>query len=348
MLSRLTILLLFISFYSNAQKLETLSIYIDCSEWICDKPYFKQELENVTFVRDQSDADVHIFFVTQRAANKGRAFEIEFIGQNKYSKLHDILKFDIYGNMTELESSDKILKYLRFGLMRFWIENGIGEELTVSIKENDSEDTKEDIDPWNKWSFSLEANGWFNGQESTSFSNINASVSAEQVTDKNKFRIRMGVSQNRSVFTFENEKTVFNRQRNYISVRDVITINSNWSAGIFSRLGSSVFGNYTFYGEIEPGIEYNFFPYDVSSKKQLVLFYKVGSRYNNYIETTSFGKESELLWQQSLGIGGIIKRKWGDFEGSIVYENFLHQFSLNTFDFFMYKHSTFQRNVFRI
>jgi len=105
----------------------------------------------VNFVRDQKDSDVHVFFTTQRNASNGESYEIEFIGNNEYSQLNDTLFFDTNADMTELEVSNKILKYLRLGLLRFWIKNGLVDKLSVQIKKDLVADATDSKDPWNKW-----------------------------------------------------------------------------------------------------------------------------------------------------------------------------------------------------
>ncbi len=310
-----------------------LSVYLDCQS--CNTTQIKQELKNVSFVRDQSDADVHLFFTVQRNASGGRAYEIEFIGQKKFSKLHDTLSFDTNSDMSDLEKTNKILKYIRLGLMRFWIENGLADKISVSLQNDEDTDKKEAKDPWNKWSFQLGVNGWFNGEETSKFSNFNGSVSGEQITDKNKFKFRTGISQRKSVFIYGDQEIISEKKSKYLTVSDVISINKHWSAGLFTGMGNSVYNNYKYYWNIQPGVEYNFFPYSISAKKQVVLSYKIGPRFNKYYDTTIFLKDKELLWKQSALAGTSFRRKWGSLTTSLEYASFLHDVSLNEFNVYM-------------
>jgi hypothetical protein len=321
--------LLSISFYSISAQSTTkpLNVYIDCK--ICDRTMIKQELKNVAFVRDQKDSDVHVFFTTQRNANGGKAYEIEFIGKNDYSDFLDNLSFDTDANMTDLEVTNKILKYLRLGLMRYWIKNGLVEQITLSIKDEDNTTKKEVIDRWNKWSFRIGGNGWFNGQESYKSHNLNFFASGKQITDENKFKFRIGISQNKSIFIYDEDEIISTKKSKYFHISDVISINNHWSAGVFARSGNSVYNNYEYYVGFRPGVEYNLFPYSESAKKQLVINYKVGARFNNYYDTTIFNQDEELLWNQSLLIGTSFKQKWGSISGEIEYENYLHDMSLD-------------------
>lgn len=321
--------LLLISFYQLFSQTTTkpLNLFIDCS--ICDQTSIKQELTNVSFVRDKNDSDVHAFFTIQRNANGGMAYEIEFIGKNKYKGIHDIYYFDTHSDTSEVEETDKIVKYLRFGLFRFWIKNGLADKISVSIKEDLKKSNEDVIDPWNKWSFSIGANGWFNGEERSEFSNLNANVSAQRVTDENKFKFRVGVTQNKSTFKYGDELIVSEKKSFYIYVRDVVSINNNWSIGFFSNNGSSLFRNYRYYFSLKPGVEYNFFPYSESSKRQLVIAYKVGGRFNKYFETTIFNKDTEFLWKQNASIAATFRKKWGSLSAEFEYQNYLHDMTLD-------------------
>ena len=100
-------------------------------------------------------------------------------------------------------------------------------------------------------------------------------------------------------------------------------------------MGSSVFNNKDFYWSLRPAIEYNFFKYSESSKKQLTLSYRNGIVFNNYIERTIFGEYKEYLWEHELSLGGSVNQKWGSISGETSFEQFLHDTTLNSLSFFV-------------
>ncbi len=331
----LFLFLLCSSLLFSQNKNSDLKVYLDCDR--CDNTFIKQNLNNVEFVRDQNYADVHLFFTTQRNGSGGTAYEIEFIGQNEFEKFQDILSFSTDTDMTNDDIRQRILKYIKLGLIRFWIKQGKTDNIsiTVSSPKKSDEEAKEEKDPWNYWVFRIGANGYFSGQESSKFSNVNFNLSAKRVTDKNKFSIRLGLSENKSTFSFGEEEIVSIQSSKYLNTSDIISITEHWSVGAFARLGSSVFRNKDFYWSFKPAIEYNFFKYSESSKKQLTLSYRNGIVYNNYIERSVFGKESEYLWEHGLALGGSVNQKWGSISGQASYQQFLHDTSLNSLSFFI-------------
>ena len=332
-----TVLLLF-CFVSLAFSQETnneLKIFLDCNS--CDITYIKQNLPNVEFVRDRNFADVHLFFTTQRTGSDGRSYEIEFIGKNEFEKFQDTLSFSTDTDMTNDDIRQRTLKYIKLGLVRFWVKQGKVDNISVTVTkpEGGDKEKKDEKDPWNYWVFRIGANGWFNGQESSKFSNLNFNVSAKRVTEKNKFSIRLGFNESKSTFSFGDDEIVSIRSSKFINTSDIISINDYWSVGAFARLGSSVFNNKDFYWSLRPAIEYNFFKYSESSKKQLTLSYRNGIVFNNYIERTIFGEYKEYLWEHELSLGGSVNQKWGSISGETSFEQFLHDTTLNSLSFFV-------------
>jgi len=312
-----------------------LKIYLDCN--ICDNTYMKQNLGNVQFVRDQNLGDVHLFFVTQRNGSGGRQYEIDFIGKNDFEAIRYKLMYSTDTNMSDDDIRKRTLEYIKLGLVRFWIEKNTLDGVSVSVPSpQKEEETKEEVnDPWNYWVFRIGANGFFNGQESSKRSNLNVNVTAKRVTEKNKFSIRIGFNENKSTFTFDGEDIVSINNSKFLRINDVVSLNSHWSAGAFGGLGSSVFSNRDFYWNLKPAIEYNFFEYDESSKKQLTLSYRNGIKFNKYIERSVFGENKEYLWEHSLVLGGSLKQEWGDIFADATFDQFLHDTTLNSLSFFL-------------
>ena len=103
--------------------------------------------------------------------------------------------------------------------------------------------------------------------------------------------------------------------------------------GFFSYFGGSDYSNKDLYANVSPAIEYNFFNYKESFKKQLTIAYRVGGVYNDYIEKTVFGKDNEFLWNHSLSLKASVRQIWGNINGSVRYESYLHDVALNQFSF---------------
>lgn len=308
-----------------------LKIFLNCRS--CDQDYIKQNLGMVEFVRDQKFADVNLLFRTQRNGSGGTSFEIDFLGQNTYKDMKDTLTFTSNGDATRNEVNGLIIRYIKIGLLRFWVKNGNEKKISVQINDTGSKKNENARDPWNKWVFNVGINGFFYGQETSKESNMSYTASVKRVTKENKFYLQGRLNKGKSTFTYDSDTIVSKRKSNSLQIYDVISIDNHWSAGVFSRFGESTYMNYSFYSSLKPAIEYNLFSYENSSKKQLTLSYKAGPIYNNYNEKTIFGKDNELLWEHDFMLGGSVEQKWGNISGEVSYSSFLHDFNLNEFNF---------------
>ena len=132
----LILVCVFFSFQSYSQETiqdtqtEDLKIYLDCR--FCDNTFLKQNLGNVQFVRDQAQGDVHLFFLAQGTGSGGRRYDVDFIGKNSFKAINYKLSFTTNSNMTGDDVRKRILEYIKLGLVRFWIEKGTLEGVSVS------------------------------------------------------------------------------------------------------------------------------------------------------------------------------------------------------------------------
>lgn len=322
-------------FLLHGQTTETSSdllIYLDCNT--CDNAYLRQNISQVEFVRDRKVADVHLLFTNQRNGSGGSSEMIQFIGIGEFIGEIDTLSYSLDVNMTSDERRKKQKRYIELGLIHYLIKKGNYDDITVELgkKEQLSDTIK---DPWNYWVFGLNLNGWANGQETRFSVNMNSSISAKRVTKENKFSLWANYNRNYQQYKYEDETVIGNQENTNVSIQEVISINNKWSYGIFADGGNSIFRNYDLYGQLGTGIEYNFFPYDESATKQVIASYSAGVRYNDYIDTTIFNKDREFLAQHRLLLAGSVKQQWGSASGSVSWNNFLHDFKLNSTSFWL-------------
>ena len=328
----LVILLLTLSPIFSQEKESKLNVFLNCN--FCDQSYIKQNLEHAEFVRDENFADVYLFFTNQRNGSGGRVYEIDFVGQNDYKEFKDKITYSTNSNNTGDEVRALMLKNIRLGLVRYWLKAGLQDKISIVIKRTKPSDLLEEVDPWNNWIFELGSNGFFNGHETYSNSNLNFNASARRITEKNKFIFRLRYGNNKQVYKFDGEPDkVYKRVNKNVTLYNVFSLNNHWSLGVFSYFGGSDYSNKSLYAKLSPAIEYNFFDYKDSFKKQITLAYRIGGDYTEYIEKTVFGKEKELLWNHSLSLESSVRQTWGNINGSVRYESYLHDTALNQFSF---------------
>ncbi len=326
----LLIIVLFTSLSLTAQN-KNIKIFLDCE--YCnsdDTDYYRQELDYVEFVRDRKVADIHILISTQNNAGNGYHYVLDFIGNNKFKDINEKIEFDTTGETTKEEKRNLFIENLKFGLVRYWVKNGLKDKITVTIKKEDKKAEQEEVkDPWNKWTFKISLRGFFNGQESNNSRNLNGSFRISRTTEQNKLHLAFGLSNSKSEFTYGEDLIISERKSTYAYGSDIYSLTNHWSAGFFASTGKSLYANKAFYLSLKPGVEYNFFDYKDSQKKSLFLTYKIGNVYNKYYDLTVFGETKENLWQHNLELGGGLVTNWGNLSASIEYRSYLHDANLN-------------------
>jgi hypothetical protein len=109
----------------------------------------------------------------------------------------------------------------------------------------------------------------------------------------------------------------------------VKSLSEHWSAGGFFSVVSSTYANIELGADIAPAVEYNFYPYSESTKKQLRVLYRIGYTRADYFEETVYFKTSESLFQESLSLAYEVKRPWGTVGLELERSHYFHDFSKN-------------------
>ena len=81
--------------------------------------------------------------------------------------------------------------------------------------------------------------------------------------------------------------------------------------------------------DLRPAIEYNIFPYREVLRREIVFAYKIGYLYNNYIETTIFGKDQESFFNHSLNVQVRFRQPWGNVSSVFSASSFLSDWTKN-------------------
>jgi hypothetical protein len=331
---RKNVLIILTLVYSSilfAQETKKVKIFYDCQTWNCDVTYVKQNLPEVEFVRDRNFADVHILIVSENNGSGGNTYHLEFFGQNDYKEIQEKFDFSTGSDSTKDDFRAELIKYLKLGLLKFWMKNGLADKLQIDLNIPKKE-TKE-ADKWNNWVFKLGINGWYNGSSNHSNSDYSGYISAKQIKEKNKFMFSLRYNKGKSTYKYGSQEILSEKEFFNISLSEVIGINEHWSYGVFTRFDRSKYSNYQQAYEVFGGLEYSFFPYKESSKHSLVLSLQTGSLYNKYFEKTVYNKTDEWLWRSKVYLNGDLVKKWGNLYAGLEYKVYLHNFDLNSFGF---------------
>ena len=304
----------------DALKKTAPKVYIDCSS--CDLDFIKTEITFVNYVRDRKEAQVHVLITTQKTGSGGREYTLSFIGQHEFTGVNDLQRHFTNQTDTEDEVRRGVVGALKLGLMSYVARTAIRSRIEVSYAEEAK--PLPGTDRWNFWVFSLSGEGFFSGEKSYRDRWLEANFSANRITPD--LKIRMAVSMDRNDNHFEyNGQSIDSTSESYeFDGLFVKSLGEHWSVGAYLKADSSTYRNIRLALSPAPAVEYNFFPYSESTRRQLRALYTLGFKAVRYREETIYDKTSENLWQQSLSITLDIKEKWGSVSTTLGGAHYFH------------------------
>jgi hypothetical protein len=305
---------------------DALKVYIDCY-CSCDQEYFRKEITFVNYVRETKEAELYILITSKNTGSGGNEYSFFFNGQGHFSSMADTLKMTSNFNSTSDEIREMMLQTLKLGLMRYVARTPVGQNMKVSLK--NEEEIKEQIveDRWKSWVFSANNSVYLNGQKSYQSFNLTGSFYATRITPDWKLRFNLNASYYEQKFDI-GEEIVTSYSRSYSFYHMLVrSLSDHWSIGGTFNAAHSTYSNQNIGGWLTPAVEYDVFPYSQSTRRQLYIFYKIGPEYNNYIDTTIYNKTKELLFFHRFSVSYNIIQKWGSVSTSFYASNYLHDFS---------------------
>lgn len=310
---------------------DAIKVFLDCD--FCDFDHFRREVTFVNYMRDRRDAQVHVL-VTRQATGGGREYTFHFIGLREFAGQEDTLRYQASSTDTEAETRDGLVHTFEMGLIPFVAGTPIGSRITISYEQPEVQQvaTPEE-DPWNFWVFRLRTGGSANGESQQTRWSVNGSVSADRLTEDWKIDSDLSGRFSRSVFDLGDGEEFVSTSKNFNGELLVVrSISDHWSIGGGINGFSSTFTNRDLALSIRPAVEYSLFPYEESTRKQLIFLYQVGPFYFNYEEVTLFDKLEETRFRQSLEVAYEVTQPFGQVGVSIQGSHFLHDFALHRID----------------
>jgi hypothetical protein len=315
-----------------------LRVFLDCED--CDFDHLRREIRFVDYVRQPADAELHVLVTTQQTGAGGDRFSFFFIGQGRFAGRQDTLLVTVAPDATDSEERDALTNTLALGLVSYAARTELAPGLRIGFEGGDDEreDRQTPVnDPWNLWVFRTGLNTTMQGESTRREFNLEGSLSASRTTEilKMDFGLNGDYSQEKIEGEDEDEEDLTIVRREYSGDALVVrSLGPHLSAGLYLAGESSSRLNQDLSVELSPAIEYNVYPYDESSRRQILFTYRVGPYYANYEEVTLFGRTSEVLGRQALEISAAIQQPWGEMNGSLEGSNFFHDFGLHRIELF--------------
>ncbi len=303
-------------------------MFLDCN---CEKRYIQQEIDFVSHVRDQDLANVKLFIYDIANGSGGRTYKLDFTGAGSFEGTTNGLSFDSTANMSSDEVRKGLLQRIKTGLLKYVIQSDVADKIEYNISVEGMKE-RQDInfdDPWNNWIFEVRGEVDVSSEASRNQFRYELGFESDRVTEK--WRIRGDMEMSRFSSRFKNDGEEFTSERERYSARGSIvrSLSDHWSAGIFGGAVHNTYTNLNISTDLRPAIEYNIFPYREVLRREIVFAYKIGFIYNDYMETTIFGKDKESIFSHSLDVGLRFRQPWGNVFTRVTASTFLNDWSKN-------------------
>lgn len=324
--------LLSIVYESNLDLMKrgAIKVFLDCES--CDLDFLKKEITFVNYVRDRKDADTHILITTQQTGSGGIEHTINFIGLHKYSNIRDTLTYVSQNMDTADEIRRGLSRVLKLGLIPFVYKTPIADKISIAFSEEVEPTAVED--KWNFWVFNLGLNGSLSGEKSIKSFSFNGNLSANRVTPESKLRMSLSANFDETDFDI-GEETIssYSDSKNYRGLY-VKSLSDHWSLGGWISASSTTYSNTALSLNLASAVEYSFFPYSESTRRQLRFLYRIGYDFRRYREETIYEKTSENLLNGVLSVTFEVKEPWGNASATLEGSHYFHDLSKNRLELF--------------
>jgi hypothetical protein len=312
-------------------------VFFDCRSPQCDNTYYRTEIDWVSWVRDQADADVYVIMTSQETGGGGREYLIDLLGRGAQAAFSLDTRYRALATDTERERLDGVALTLGLALGQFAQQAGFRDLLSIQGLRSAGAGAQPGLvaasqvnDPWDLWVFRINANGDFEGQSSRREWRVSSGFSANRVTPTWKQSYSGNFNRRGQRIEFDDrepfEDTRYDWGTNW---RIVYSLAEHVSVGVSGNVGRNTGNNQDLWGQVNPAVEYSFFPYEEATRRSLTVFYEVGPVYRSYFTRTLFGKTAELRAEQSLNVSFAQRQPWGNASVNLRGSTYLHDLGYN-------------------
>jgi hypothetical protein len=311
-------------------------IFLDCN-YACDETFIRSDITFVDYMRDRTDADVHVLITTEDTGGGGTEYTLKFIGLARFAGTEQTLRHVTPQTATSDERRRSMTEVLKQGLVRYVSESPVASRLKITLAPDAGAkgQTTPAADPWNLWVFRTEIGGSLNGEQSSSGKSMRGSASANRTTEAWKLNVSVSTNYRESRFDLGDGETFRSVTQSFDS-RGLAakSLGAHWAAALTVQASASSFLNQDLRTRVAPGIEYNIFPYAENTRRRLTLQYTVGLSTYDYNEETIYGKLSEQLPDHRLRTTLSMRQPWGNAYAAATFSQFLSdpgKYSISTF-----------------
>ena len=301
-------------------------LYLDCPWW-CDRDFIKSEIDFVNYVRERTEADIHLLVTSEQTAGGGKEYTLQFIGQGEYSDLNFSIHCTTCAGATEDADRRALVEAMKKGLMPFVARTRLADYITIDFQEETSPEDVEDR--WNNWVFEIGLSGYANGEKQYRHLWMHGEATIKRITTDRKFVIYSSFNYNEDDYRSDDYSYLSLSRNRGMWLTYARAVGDHFSAGGFLSYHSSTYSNIEHRYAIAPTVELNLFPYAEYADHEFTFMYGISAIHDDYFEETLYGKFQENLFSEELRIALEMTKTWGSVEISLSGSHYFHDFSKN-------------------
>ena len=309
-----------------------LRVFLDCRTW-CYDDFIRSEVTFVDYVRDRTEADVHVLITREQAGGNGREYTLTLTGLGAFRATTHEVRHLSPADDTQLGRRTGLVDALTLGLVPFLTQTSMGRQLRVEVDPLEQTPQLAE-DPWDSWILTIRGDGRVEAEETQNEYSFRGSVGADRVTPE--WKISMGLGGNRWERRIdvedpeegEAEEVVSLRTGAYARALVVKSLGEHWGLGGWTWASSSSYQNEDLEIGVAPGVEFNVFPYSDYARRELRALFRLQLSKVRYIEETIYGKTEESLVRPRLGINYEQRERWGTLHCEVGASTYAHDLDL--------------------
>ncbi|MCY4647362.1 MAG: hypothetical protein OXE73_10860 [Gammaproteobacteria bacterium] len=312
-----------------------LRVFLDCDRRTCDFDHFRREVSFVNYVRDRTDAELHVLVTSQETAAGGEAYEMFFMGLEERAAQQDTLRFVSQESDSDEEERAGLTQIFKLGLVRYAAPTSAGPLLDIrySAPTQAQQQASTETDPWNLWVFSVRAGAELDGESRQSSQAFDGSFSASRTTEDLKIDISSFGQFEEEEFELSDGEVLVSTSRNINHEGLIVwSLGPHWSAGVRASALTSTRVNQDLTIRAAPALQYSVFPYAESTRRQITFLYSLGLASFDYEEVTLFDKLEETHAEQRMEVAAEFQQPWGEINSGLEASMFVRDPSLHRID----------------
>lgn len=305
-------------------------LYIQDETW-ADIDYIKSEITFVNYVRDRTEADVHLTITNQTTAGGGKEYSLGFKGCGEFRDINFTLKKTTAPDATDDQVRQALVATIKQGLAPSIARTRLADRLTVRFEPPTAQ--TQVSDPWHNWVFATSLYGYAEGVLSYTYWCFDVCPEIRRTTEDAKLSLTGDWSKNERRYVMDSS-VITARSRGYsASIFYAHRLSGHFSVGAWGEYETKDYSNIRLGLSAAPKLEFNFVPYSEYVRHKVYLQYAPIAAYRSYFDTTLYDRMSETRFQNELVLGAKLTRSWGSVNVAATGTHYLHDFSKNRLSF---------------